>query len=186
METNAAPPAQPPLTIVPRLSVRERHGSHCVPVAGTDCLRWAGAMRKGYPVFRVAPARDGLLDARRAAYELCHGPLLDSQTIEPTCAHKWCCNGQHYRVTPKPRRRPKKVTRLSVETKLVISEAVVAGIPVDEVAKAFRVTPRQVRYAVCDIHRRLQRGLPIPGYSPPTTRALREPPHTTNGATPHE
>jgi hypothetical protein len=83
---------------------------------------------------------------------------------------------EHIALVTKRRRVPKKIHRLTLAEKALLARGFAAGIPSDELCRAFSVSERALRHAVTTIYKRIQTGLPVPELGVTTARALREPP----------
>ena len=67
-----------------------------LPENPRDCWLWAGTTNHGYP--KCYAENQVQIQAQRAMYELCKGPLHGAQ-LTRTCENKLCMNPDHMLVT---------------------------------------------------------------------------------------
>lgn len=66
--------------------------SRLIPVEGTGCLIYSGAINHGYGNFHYGNRR---WQAHRLAYTLANGPIPDGLVLDHLCRVKSCCNVDH-------------------------------------------------------------------------------------------
>lgn len=57
-----------------------------------ECWSWLGTKRAGYGLFKLSNRHQ---QATRVAYQLTHGPMSKSLSLDHLCRNTWCVNPNH-------------------------------------------------------------------------------------------